>query len=68
MMNAGAQTNQHRKRRAEGNELRSAAAHLIEAASRLLESAELEDLISRGTSVITIAYRTSTRVGNGHGT
>jgi len=40
--------------RAEVDKLRSTATHLIEQASRLMEKcAELEDLISRGTSKAT---------------
>jgi len=52
MTNAMAQTKTTSEElRAELNDLRSTAARLIEQASRLMERcAELEDLISRGTS------------------
>jgi hypothetical protein len=52
MMNAVAQTTPTSEElRAEVNELRATAARLMEQASRLVERcAQLEDLISRGTS------------------
>jgi len=59
MMNAVAQTKPTSEELcAEVNELRSTAARLIEQASRLVERcAELEELISRGTSKPTFGLR-----------